>query len=153
MNVRLTGALVAAMVAAVVLAAAGCGPGAATQSPDAISTIALTPRPPDVPVATPPPVPTPPPVTAVPPAILETVVAEASRLSGVSLAEVAIVRAEAVVWPDSSLGCAQPDEMYTAVLTNGYWVIVEAATVPYDFRVSTDGTFRLCPHPEASDAA
>lgn len=137
----------AAALVNLALVAAGCGPGAATQGPSTVATVAPTPRPPDMPIATPPP------VTAVPPAILEAVTAEAARLSNVSLDQVAIVRAEPAVWPDGSLGCAQPDEMYTQALVNGYWIILQAWTVPYDFRVTSDGTFRLCPHPEASNPA
>jgi hypothetical protein len=150
---RLAALGVLAVLMAAMLVAAGCGPGAATPSPITVPTVAPTPRPPDMPVATPPPVATPLPVTAVPPPMLQAVMTEAARLSGIPADRIAILRSEQTVWPDSSLGCALPDEMYTTVLTNGYWVILEAGTVLYDFRITSDGTFRLCPHPEGSDAA
>jgi hypothetical protein len=34
---------------------------------------------------------------------------------------------EAVQWPDSSLGCAQPGAVYMPVVTPGYRVVLEAA--------------------------
>lgn len=129
-----------------ILVVAACGPGAATLSPGTVPTVAPTPRPPDVPIATPPP------VTGAPPAILEMVTAEAARLAGVAADQVTIVRAEPAVWPDGSLGCPQPDEMYTQALVNGFWIVLQVGAVPYDFRVRSDGSFRLCPHPESSDS-
>lgn len=87
------------------------------------------------------------------PAILETVTAEAARLSNVAADQVAVVRAEPAVWSDGSLGCPQPNEMYTQALVNGYWIILQAGNVPYDFRVASDGSYRVCPHPESSDSA
>lgn len=44
---------------------------------------------------------------------------------GVDLAEVRLVTSEAVTWPDSSLGCPEPGQMYLQVLTPGYRVVVE----------------------------
>ncbi len=39
--------------------------------------------------------------------------------------QVAVVSAEAVEWPDSSLGCPQPGMMYLQVITPGYYVVLE----------------------------
>lgn len=44
----------------------------------------------------------------------------------VALAEVELVDVEPVVWPNSALGCPQPDAMYLQVLTPGYRVTVSA---------------------------
>jgi len=90
---------------------------------------------------------------AIPVAIFESVLAEAARLSGDPADEIATVRAEPAVWPDGSLGCPRPDEMYTQALVDGYWVVLEADGVPYDFRVRSDGTFKLCPQSESTDPA
>jgi len=35
--------------------------------------------------------------------------------------------------------------MYTQILVNGYWVVIEAAGQKYDFRAGSAGNFRLCP--------
>ena len=81
----------------------------------------------------------------VPQAILEAILKEVAALERVSPDQVAIARAESVVWSDGSLGCPEPGMAYTQALVKGYWVVVEAAGKKYDFRVGSGGTFRLCP--------
>lgn len=55
-----------------------------------------------------------------------------------------MVRTESAVWNDGSLGCPEPRTMYTQVLVNGSWVVIDAGQ-NYDFRVDSRGNFRLCP--------
>jgi hypothetical protein len=81
----------------------------------------------------------------VPQTILESILKEAAALAKVDREEIKIVRAESVVWSDGSLGCPEPGMMYTQVLVNGYWVVIEAAGKTYDYRVGSGGSFRLCP--------
>lgn len=48
-------------------------------------------------------------------------------------------------YPDASLGCPQPDEMYAQVLTSGYQFLIDYQGTTYDYRVSTDqATVILC---------
>jgi hypothetical protein len=93
----------------------------------------------------------------VPQAILESILKEAAALAKVDRREIKIVRAESVVWGDGSLGCPEPGMMYTQMLVNGYWVVIEAAGKTYDYRVGKGGSFRLCPpgqgHPPSQPAA
>ena len=81
----------------------------------------------------------------VPQGILTPILNEAALLAKVPREQLAIVRAEAVVWNDGSLGCPEPGMQDTQALVNGYWVVVNAAGETYDFRVGRDGSFRLCP--------
>jgi hypothetical protein len=81
----------------------------------------------------------------VPQGILTPILNEAALLAKVPREQLAIVRAEAVVWNDGSLGCPEPGMQYTQALVNGYWVVINAAGQTYDFRVGRDGSFRLCP--------
>jgi len=81
----------------------------------------------------------------VPEAILAPILKEAAKLANVPPQELVIVRAEAVVWNDGSLGCPEPGMEYTQALVKGYWVVIKTAGQTYDFRVSGGGTFRLCP--------
>jgi hypothetical protein len=81
----------------------------------------------------------------VPQGILEAILKEIAGSAGVGRDQIAIERAQSVVWSDGSLGCPEPGMAYTRALVNGYWVIVEAAGKKYDFRVSSGGNFRLCP--------
>ena len=132
----MTGVVLIALLAA-------CGPSGAAQTPSFTPTAAPTPRGPDLPADTPP---TPSmPIADIPPSITEAVIEEAARVSGVPFEDVSVVRAEAVVWNDGSLGCPQPDEMYTQALVEGYWVVVDAGGQEYDFRVGSNGDLRLCP--------
>jgi hypothetical protein len=93
----------------------------------------------------------------VPQAILETILKEVAALARVGPDQVAIERAESVVWNDGSLGCPEPGMAYTQALVKGYWVVVEAAGKKYDFRVGSAGSFRLCPfgqgHPPSQSVA
>jgi hypothetical protein len=81
----------------------------------------------------------------VPQAILGPILNEAAKLANVPREQLTIVRAEAVVWSDGSLGCPEPGMEYAQVLVRGYWVVVNAAGQEYDFRAGNDGSFRLCP--------
>jgi hypothetical protein len=81
----------------------------------------------------------------VPQAVVDRALAEAASLAHLPREQLVIVRAEPVVWNDSSLGCPEPGVMYTQALVNGYWVVIGAAGKTYDFRVGRGGSFRLCP--------
>jgi hypothetical protein len=104
-------------------------------------------------VANPPPVAVVPPIGApvvgeVPPELMAAVRAELGGLIGVERADSATVLvAESVIWPDSSLGCPRPGEMYLQVLTPGYRVVLEADGTHYDYRLSEAGVVRLCERP------
>lgn len=55
-----------------------------------------------------------------------------------------VIDVQAVVWPDSSLGCPQPDQMYAQALTNGYRIVLEAAGERTAFHADFDRVF-ICP--------
>jgi hypothetical protein len=57
---------------------------------------------------------------------------------------VTVISAEAVTFPDGSLGCPEPGMAYTQALVDGYKIVAEAGGKTYDFR-GTGSTFRLCP--------
>jgi hypothetical protein len=80
-----------------------------------------------------------------PQAIRDPILKEAAALAKLDREQLVIVRAESVVWNDGSLGCPEPEMMYTQALVNGYWVVIDASGQNYDFRVDNRGNFRLCP--------
>ena len=129
---------------AILLVAIACGGPAASQPAGSVQASFATPRPPDVPLQTPPNVP------GLPTAILHMVRTEAARLADVSVDEVGVVAATQVTWNDGSLGCPLPDEMYTQAIVSGYQIIVKAGEEEYDFRVASDGDFRVCEQPAAA---
>jgi hypothetical protein len=52
--------------------------------------------------------------------------ADAAERTGVAEDEVTFVSFEMVTWPDGSLGCPEPDMMYTQALIEGYRIVLEA---------------------------
>ncbi|HAX81261.1 MAG TPA: hypothetical protein DCY40_01680 [Actinobacteria bacterium] len=83
-------------------------------------------------------------VGAVPEDRLEPLMADAAQKAGASIAAVAVIRAQQVVWSSTALDCPEPGMFYTQVLTNGYWVVLLAGDNEYDYRAAIDGEFRLC---------
>jgi ABC-type glycerol-3-phosphate transport system substrate-binding protein len=83
----------------------------------------------------------------VPQELLTPVVADAASRAGVEASAVAVITAQEMMWPDGSLGCAEPGGIYTQAIVPGYWVIVEAGGIAYDYRLDDAGSFTLCTSP------
>ena len=49
-----------------------------------------------------------------------------------------------MTWPDGSLGCPQPGQVYTQALVDGYHVVLDADGDELDYRVGSGGSFNLC---------
>jgi hypothetical protein len=84
----------------------------------------------------------------VPEAMLEQLIADAASGAGVDPSAVGLVSAEAVTWSDGSLGCPQPDQMYTQALVPGYRVVVEIDGEELSFHAGADGAFTFCADPQ-----
>ena len=63
---------------------------------------------------------------------------------GVPEADISVLRAESVVWPDSSRGCPQPGMSYLMVLTDGVWIVLAHDGAVYEYRTDRTGTVFLC---------
>ncbi len=61
--------------------------------------------------------------------------------------ELEIIAAEAVVWPDGSLGCPKPDQTYTQAPVPGYRIVLRHMDKQYDYRASEAGYIFLCERP------
>ena len=59
----------------------------------------------------------------------------ASKHLTVPAAQMTVQHTEAVDWPDSSLGCPQPDMMYLQVITPGFKVMLKASGKIYPVHV------------------
>ncbi|MEI7744377.1 MAG: hypothetical protein WCK58_11605 [Chloroflexota bacterium] len=149
-SIRSKGALVAAAFAAVALAACTgtTGPGASS-GPAAAATLVPTPVE-TRPFATPPRSPFEPSSSAavtgeVPaPVIAAARTLLAAEIGADAAAAATVTAAEAVTWPDGSLGCPEPGVMYTQALVPGYRVVLESGGTSYDFRMPEGGEGRLC---------
>jgi len=82
-----------------------------------------------------------------PAALMAELFADASARSGVPAADITVLRAESLIFPDGSLGCPKPDVVYTQAPVRGYRVVLEAAGKEYDYRVPEGGRFVLCEGP------
>jgi hypothetical protein len=86
-------------------------------------------------------------VGEVPANTLDEIFADLAGRLGADLASIQVVRTEAVVWNDGSLGCPKPGEFYIQMLIDGYWVVLQVDGTDYDYRVSDKGYFTLCEYP------
>lgn len=66
----------------------------------------------------------------------------AARLGNDVLIEVVV--AHELTWPDGSLGCPQPDMMYTQALVGGYRIQLSDGDVDYDYHGATGQPPFLC---------
>jgi hypothetical protein len=133
-------AAVALVLAACSTAGPGASGGAAPESagPSTRPGTSVGPRPTVGPTSSP--------VTGeVPDAVMTAVQADLSAKTGQDATTATVTMAQAVTWPDGSLGCPQPGIMYTQMVQPGYRVVLELDGKSYDYRVAGEGTtIRLC---------
>jgi hypothetical protein len=70
----------------------------------------------------------------------------AQRLS-MEMAQISLIKAEDVVWADSSLGCPQSGTVYIQVLTSGFLIHLEAAGKVYEYHTDFNEQAILCEAP------
>ena len=70
---------------------------------------------------------------------------DAARRTQLDAAQLSVALAEAVTWPDGSLGCPQPGREYTQALVRGYRIQIVAADRTLEYHASLRGTPFLCP--------
>lgn len=80
----------------------------------------------------------------VPQPLLDKILADAASRAGVDRASLEIASTQKVTWNDGSLGCAQPDGMYTQALVPGYRVWVRAPSGMLDYHAAEAGHFVHC---------
>lgn len=86
-----------------------------------------------------------PPTGEVPDQVMESIFANLGQHLDVdSLDGIEITRAEAVTWPDGSLGCPQPGEFYTQALVDGFHVELMFDGRIFDYRVGGPENIKLC---------
>ncbi|MGH2616044.1 MAG: ferritin-like domain-containing protein [Thermomicrobiales bacterium] len=83
--------------------------------------------------------------TPVDAAAIEPIVTAIARELAVSPGEIDVISVTPQIWPDSSLGCPQPDTLYAQVVTPGYQVTVEVAGEQITFHTDERGIVVRCP--------
>lgn len=85
------------------------------------------------------------PVTGEAPAdLIAAILQDLAQRTGADPQRVVVIRAQAVVWNDGSLGCPQPGMFYTQALVRGYWVVLALDGKTYDYHAAESGYFVLC---------
>lgn len=79
--------------------------------------------------------------------LLEEAKKDAARRAGVPVSEVTVVKAEAVEWRDSSLGCPEPGKSYLQVITPGYRFTLRAGGNSYEYHTDRGNRVVLCQNP------
>ena len=97
------------------------------------------------------PMPTPMPTSLTLDSAVQAALADASRRTGLAVEALQVKSATAVTWSDGSLGCPQPDRVYTQALVPGYRVRISAAGQELDYHASRRGPVSLCPAGRAVD--
>ena len=80
----------------------------------------------------------------VPAPLLEKVLEDAEKRTGVSRLQIEIISTEKIMWNDGALGCLRPDQLYTEALVPGYRIRVRAADQALDYHAAETGRFVVC---------
>ena len=80
----------------------------------------------------------------IPAALVDAIRADLEARIGVDVSSMVVGPYEKATWPDGSMGCPKPGEMYTQAIVEGYEVIVAYDGAEYDYRVSDSGIVRFC---------
>ena len=76
---------------------------------------------------------------------VETAFANAAKRTGIARSALVLVSAEAVTWPDGSLGCPRPGQTYTQAQVPGYRIRIQAGAKTLDYHANAHDYMILCP--------
>jgi hypothetical protein len=82
---------------------------------------------------------------------IDAAIADAARRTGIAATSIKVVAAEAVTWPDGSVGCPRPGMMYPQALVPGYRIRLEAGGRSLDYHAGERGVPAYCPANLASE--
>ena len=71
-------------------------------------------------------------------------VADAAQRTGVAPTDVSVLQVEAREWPDASLGCPKPNELYAQVITPGYEIVLQAGGQQLSYHTDRARRAELC---------
>ncbi len=63
---------------------------------------------------------------------------------GVDLEDISVADISPMEWPDASLGCPAPDQMYAQVITPGFRIELEVDGESYTYHTDAGGSLILC---------
>jgi hypothetical protein len=71
---------------------------------------------------------------------------------GASPDAIEVLEVERVTWRDGSLGCPEPDKIYSQALVEGWRVTLRLREVTYEYHASLEGEPFLCEEPDPRGA-
>ena len=86
-------------------------------------------------------------------AVVQAARADAAQRSGLMPAQLQVVEAGSVTWPDGSLGCPRPGMLYTDALVAGYRVKLWVRGEVWDYHAAERGGLILCPPGQSQEPA
>jgi hypothetical protein len=86
------------------------------------------------------------PVTVPPDAasVVEAAMSDATAHLGVSRDQLHVDQVQAHQWPDSSLGCPQPGQLYSQIVTPGYLVVISGSGKQLEYHTDARSHVTLC---------
>ena len=76
--------------------------------------------------------------------LIDEAIADLAQRLDVPVADITVVAARSVVWPDGSIGCPQPDMLYTQVQVDGAWVHLAFDGETYAYHTGGNRGLFLC---------
>ena len=71
--------------------------------------------------------------------------ADLARRKGLHKGEIEVAAVQGVDWPDTSLGCPQPDTVYAQLITPGYRIVLSCAGETYVYHSDRTNRVVYCP--------
>ena len=69
---------------------------------------------------------------------------DAATQLGVAASELSLQQIEAREWGDSSLGCPQPGNLYSQIVTPGFLIVINSRGKQLEYHSDTRGRVVLC---------
>lgn len=79
--------------------------------------------------------------------LTQQILADLAERLDVEVDQIELLGLDSVVWRDGSLGCPQPDTMYTQALVPGYRVKLEVFNQVYEYHTDESSTYIYCATP------
>lgn len=80
--------------------------------------------------------------------MVEKAIADLAARLRVDARRIRLIESRAVTWPDASLGCPRPGEVYAQVQVEGFIVVLSHEDRGFDYHAGEDAAPFLCPSEE-----
>jgi len=82
-----------------------------------------------------------------PQVLIETAREDLAQRLSVSVTSINLVKIDEILWPDASLGCPQPDNVYAQTQTSGYLIKLEHDEDEFEYHANMHGFIFYCENP------